>query len=90
KLDSQQQQQSVVEGFKKQMDELTRMGQTGATNPDLPIGLGVQQGDGQQFKSDSSGSDLMWIDPQDATALDSNGKPITAGTSISPSGYSFP
>ncbi|RMN86743.1 TIGR03752 family integrating conjugative element protein, partial [Pseudomonas cannabina] len=54
------------------------------------IGLGVQQGDGQQFKSDSSGSDIVWIDPQDATALDSNGKPIAAGTSVSPSGYSFP
>ncbi len=32
KLDSQQQQQSVLDGFKKQMDELTRMGQNGATN----------------------------------------------------------
>ncbi|WP_010219776.1 TIGR03752 family integrating conjugative element protein [Pseudomonas syringae group genomosp. 3] len=90
KLDSQQQQQSVLDGLRKQMDELTRMGQNGATHPDLPIGLGVQQGDGQQFKSDSSGSDLMWINPQDATALDSNGKPITAGNSVPASAYSFP
>ncbi|RMU35053.1 hypothetical protein ALP31_05244, partial [Pseudomonas amygdali pv. morsprunorum] len=63
KLDSQQQQQSVLDGFKKQMDELTRMGQNGATNPDLPIGLGVQSGDGQQFKSETTGSEIVWIDP---------------------------
>ncbi|EPM55369.1 hypothetical protein A262_18216, partial [Pseudomonas syringae pv. actinidiae ICMP 19073] len=75
KLDSQQQQQSVLEGLRKQMDELTRMGQNSNSNSDLPIGLGVQPGDGQQFKSETSGSDIVWIDPQDATALDSNGKP---------------
>ncbi|RMS67464.1 Integrating conjugative element protein, family, partial [Pseudomonas savastanoi] len=90
KLDTQQQQQSVMDGFKKQMDELTRLGQNGSSGSELPIGLGVQSGDGQQFKSDANGSDIVWIDPQDATALDSNGKPITAGTSVSPSGYSFP
>ncbi|OSR95758.1 Initiation-control protein YabA [Pseudomonas syringae pv. actinidiae] len=90
KLDSQQQQQSVVDGFKKQMDELTRLGQNSISNSDLPIGLGVQPGDGQQFKSDANGSDIVWIDPQDATALDSNGKPISAGTSLPASGYSFP
>lgn len=90
KLDSQQQQQSVLDGFKKQMDELGRMGQNTSSNSDLPIGLGVQPGDDQQFKSESSGSDIVWIDPQDATALDSNGKPITAGTGGSASAYSFP
>ncbi|RMN02473.1 hypothetical protein ALQ68_04311, partial [Pseudomonas savastanoi pv. glycinea] len=79
-----------MEGFKKQMDELTRLGQNGSSGSELPIGLGVQQGDGQQFKSDSSGSDTVWIDPQDATALDSNGKPITAGNSVPASAYSFP
>ncbi|MFA0965611.1 TIGR03752 family integrating conjugative element protein [Pseudomonas amygdali] len=90
KLDSQQQQQSVLDGLRKQMDELTRMGQNSASNSDLPIGLGVQQGDGQQFKSETNGSDIVWIDPQDATALDSNGKPITAGNSVPASAYSFP
>ncbi|MBC8877991.1 TIGR03752 family integrating conjugative element protein [Pseudomonas cerasi] len=90
KLDSQQQQQSVLEGLRKQMDELTRMGQNSNSNSDLPIGLGVQPGDGQQFKSETSGSDIVWIDPQDATALDSNGKPITAGNSVPASAYSFP
>lgn len=44
KLDSQQQQQSVVDGFKKQMDELTRLGQNSSSNSDLPIGLGVSRG----------------------------------------------
>ncbi|EGH19049.1 hypothetical protein Pgy4_39405, partial [Pseudomonas savastanoi pv. glycinea str. race 4] len=38
KLDSQQQQQSVLDGLRKQMDELTRMGQNSASNSDLPIG----------------------------------------------------
>ncbi|RMN32631.1 hypothetical protein ALQ64_05744, partial [Pseudomonas cannabina] len=50
KLDSQQQQQSVLDGLRKQMDELTRLGQNGSSGSELPIGLGVQQGDGQQFK----------------------------------------
>ncbi|MFA0929273.1 TIGR03752 family integrating conjugative element protein [Pseudomonas syringae pv. tagetis] len=90
KLDSQQQQQSVLEGLRKQMDELTRMGQNSNPSSDLPIGLGVQPGDGQQFKSETGGSDIVWIDPQDATALDSNGKPITAGNSVPASAYSFP
>ncbi|SHN14365.1 integrating conjugative element protein, PFL_4705 family [Pseudomonas asturiensis] len=90
KLDSQQQQQSVLDGFKKQMDELTRLGQSSGSNSDLPIGLGVQPGDGQQFKTDANGSDVVWIDPQDATALDSNGKPIGTGGSLPASGYSFP
>ncbi|MBN4180692.1 TIGR03752 family integrating conjugative element protein [Pseudomonas savastanoi] len=90
KQDSQQQQQSVLEGLRKQMDELTRMGQNSNSNSDLPIGLGVQPGDGQQFKSETSGSDIVWTDPQDATALDSNGKPITAGNSVPASAYSFP
>lgn len=88
--DSQQQQQGVMEGLKKQMDELSRLGQNNSSSSDLPIGLGVQPGDGQQFKSESSGSDIVWIDPQDARALDSNGKPIEPGATIPASGYSFP
>ncbi|WP_122330992.1 TIGR03752 family integrating conjugative element protein, partial [Pseudomonas cannabina] len=82
----------VAEGRELKQQITDVMAQNSAVKQDNEalIGLGVQQGDGQQFKSDSSGSDLMWINPQDATALDSNGKPITAGNSVPASAYSFP
>lgn len=88
--DSKQQQQSLFDGFKKQLDDLSKMGASNGSNSDLPIGLGVQPGDAQQFKSPGNPNDIVWIDPQDATALDSNGKAITTGTNQSASGFSFP
>lgn len=57
-------------------------------NADLPIGLGLQPGDGDQFKKGQS--DLIWIVPQDATAVDTQGKPLPSGTRKVASGFNFP
>lgn len=57
-------------------------------NADLPIGLGLQPGDGDQFSKGQS--DLIWIDPQDATAVDAQGKPLPSGTKRPASGFNFP
>ncbi len=59
-----------------------------ATGSELPIGLGVQPGDGQQFQP--PGADVIWIEPQDATALDANGRPLASGAGQAASGFSFP
>lgn len=57
-------------------------------NADLPIGLGLQRGDGDHFSKGES--DLIWIDPQDATAVDAQGKPLPSGTKRPASGFNFP
>lgn len=55
---------------------------------DLPIGLGLQPGDGEQFSKGED--DLIWIAPQDATTVDSQGKPIPSGRNKPSTGLSFP
>ncbi|MFU3318628.1 TIGR03752 family integrating conjugative element protein, partial [Pseudomonas aeruginosa] len=35
-------------------------------------------------------SDIVWIEPQDARAVDANGQPLAAGSTTQPSGFSFP
>lgn len=55
---------------------------------DLPIGLGLQPGDGEQFSKGED--DLIWIAPQDATTVDSQGKPIPSGPNKPSTGFSFP
>lgn len=55
---------------------------------DLPIGLGLQPGDGDAFRQD--GSELIWIDPQDAKALDAQGKPLPASSSKPATAFNFP
>ncbi|PFG25110.1 integrating conjugative element protein (TIGR03752 family) [Pseudomonas lurida] len=55
---------------------------------DLPIGLGLQPGDGDQFSKGED--DLIWIAPQDATTVDSQGKPIPSGSNKPSTGFSFP
>lgn len=57
-------------------------------NADLPIGLGLQPGDGEHFSK--GGSDLMWIDPVDATAIDAQGKPLPSGSKKTATGFNFP
>lgn len=57
-------------------------------NADLPVGLGLQSGDGDNFKG--AEDSLIWIDPQDATAIDAQGKPIASGSNKPASGFNFP
>lgn len=85
---SQEQNQGVLDKLQKQLDILARQG-GGSAGSDLPIGFGVQPGDGQGFQG-APGLDIVWIEPQDATPVDANGKPIAAGSSLAPSGFNFP
>lgn len=85
---SQEQNQGVLDMLQKQLDTLARQG-NGSAGSDLPIGFGVQPGDGQGFQG-APGLDIVWIEPQDATPVDVNGKSIAAGASQAPSGFSFP
>jgi integrating conjugative element protein (TIGR03752 family) len=55
---------------------------------DLPIGLGLQPGDGDTLQG--SADDLIWIDPQDATAIDAQGKPLPSGSNKPASVFNFP
>ena len=86
-----EQSQGVLDNLQKQLDTLTRQGANlgGTAGSDLPVGFGVQPGDGQAFQP-AVKPDLVWIEPQDATALDVNGKPLAAGSSQTASGFSFP
>ncbi len=67
----------------------SKSGSGNESGSDLPIGFGVQPGDGQGFKG-GPGADVVWIEPQDATPVDVNGKPIAAGTNQTASGFNFP
>lgn len=85
---SKEQNQGVLDMLQKQLDTLGRQG-SGSAGSDLPIGFGVQPGDGQGFQG-APGLDIVWIEPQDATPVDANGQPIAAGSSLAPSGFNFP
>jgi integrating conjugative element protein (TIGR03752 family) len=57
-------------------------------NADLPVGLGLQPGDGESFPGNDDS--LIWIDPMDATGIDAQGKPIASGSNKPASGFNFP
>lgn len=82
---SKEQNQGMLDMLQKQLDTLGRQG----SGSDMPIGFGVQPGDGQGFQG-TPRLDIIWIEPQDATPVDANGKPIAAGSSLAPSGFNFP
>jgi len=90
KQESQQQSQTILDTLQQQYNTLSnKAGSISSSGADLPIGFGVQPGDGQDFKG-SPGLDVVWIEPQDATPVDINGKPITAGSNQTASGFNFP
>jgi integrating conjugative element protein (TIGR03752 family) len=82
---SKEQNQGMLDMLQKQFDTLGRQG----SGSDMPIGFGIQPGDGQGFQG-APGLDIIWIEPQDATPVDADGKPIAAGSSLVPSGFNFP
>ncbi|WP_288357107.1 TIGR03752 family integrating conjugative element protein [uncultured Pseudomonas sp.] len=89
-LENQQKQnQGLLEGLQKQLNHLSQMGSGTGSGSDMPIGLGINPGEGSQFKQ-GTGSDLLWIEPQDATAVDANGKPVSPGSGQAASGFAFP
>jgi integrating conjugative element protein (TIGR03752 family) len=88
--EAQQQSQSLVDSLKQQYESLaTNPRGNSALETDLPIGFGVQPGDGQNFKG-APDLELIWIDPQDATPVDANGKPIPTSSTQAANGFSFP
>ncbi|AXA67875.1 TIGR03752 family integrating conjugative element protein [Pseudomonas oryzihabitans] len=90
----QKQTQGLVDNLQKQLNTLSQMGSqlggAAGSGGDMPIGLGINPGEGNQFKKGSGSSDLVWIEPQDGTAVDANGKPLAAGSGQAASGFAFP
>ncbi|HHX2309835.1 TPA: TIGR03752 family integrating conjugative element protein, partial [Pseudomonas aeruginosa] len=81
--------QTILDQVQKRLENLTHIPEAGDT--DLPVGFGVRPEDGQHFQgAGSSSSDIVWIEPQDARAVDANGQPLAAGSTTQPSGFSFP
>jgi integrating conjugative element protein (TIGR03752 family) len=74
---------TLLDNLKQQFD--TRSLTSG--NADIPVGLGLQPGDDQAFEGRD---DLIWIDPQDGTAVDAQGKPMPSGSNKPVSGFNFP
>ncbi|MCV4286452.1 TIGR03752 family integrating conjugative element protein [Pseudomonas capsici] len=75
---------SLLEQLKQQFDTKA----LNASEPDLPIGLGLQPGDNKAF--DDEQDTLIWVDPQDGTAVDAQGKRLPAGTHKPATGFNFP
>lgn len=90
KRESQQQSQTLLDNLQQQLNTLTNKPEAvNSQAADLPIGFGLQPGDGEDFKK-SADTDLVWIEAQDATPVDINGRPMPAGSTQSPSGFNFP
>ncbi|TKK04377.1 TIGR03752 family integrating conjugative element protein [Pseudomonas fluorescens] len=55
---------------------------------DMPIGLGLEPGDGSQFERQHSANDaLQWIEPSDALPTDAQGKTKTASALSLPTAF---
>lgn len=90
KEQSQQQSQSLLDSLQQQLNTLSNKTEAmNSTAADLPIGFGLQPGDGESFKKAPS-TDIIWIEAQDARPVDVNGKPIAAGSTQAANGFSFP
>ncbi|MFJ5299196.1 TIGR03752 family integrating conjugative element protein [Pseudomonas sp. NPDC088368] len=89
KEDTQVQQQGMAEQLKQQFTNLSQIGKNNSGS-DMPIGLGVQASDGADLKKSGDGPEIVWVNPQDATAIDATGKPLPAGSGQTPTGFNFP
>ncbi|MPQ69547.1 MULTISPECIES: TIGR03752 family integrating conjugative element protein [unclassified Pseudomonas] len=76
--------QNLLEDLKQQLST-SFLSKGGA---DLPIGLGLEPGDETSFPG--AHTDLVWTEPQDATAVDAKGQPLPAGSGKPAKGFSFP
>lgn len=85
-----QRNQTLLDTLQQQLNALSNKTETASSQAtDLPIGFGLHPGDGQGFQKGSS-TDIIWIEAQDATPVDINGKPITTGSAQAPTGFNFP
>lgn len=78
----------LLDQLQRQLDNLSQ--NPNAAGQDLPIGLGVQPGDGAVFDKGQKTSGLVWVEPTDATAVDASGKPLQPGSAQAASGFNFP
>ncbi|MDU9402613.1 TIGR03752 family integrating conjugative element protein [Pseudomonas sp. zfem004] len=79
----------LLDQFQRQLDHLSQ-NSSNAGGQDMPIGLGVQPGDGAGFQQGQKSKDLIWVEPTDGTALDASGKPLQPGSAQTASGFNFP
>jgi integrating conjugative element protein (TIGR03752 family) len=75
---------SLLDTLKEQLDTKN----LSSANVDLPVGLGLQPGDNEAFRGNEDS--LIWIDPQDGTAIDAQGKSIPSGSNKQAQGFNFP
>jgi integrating conjugative element protein (TIGR03752 family) len=88
--EARQQGQGLADALKQQYESLADKKNVGsAAASDLPIGFGVLPGDGEGFQG-APDLELVWIDPEDATPVDANGKPVRNGSNQIANGFSFP
>lgn len=74
--------QGLLTQLQAQLSGLTSKGQ------DLPVGLGLQPGDGAQFDGHRPNSDaLQWIEPSDTLPADARHKPTADSTLNLPSAF---
>lgn len=78
--------QGMLESLQSQLDALSSGNP--AASSDLPIGFGVQPGDGAGFQRGSQ--EVVWVEPEDRTARDASGNPVPAGGSRAASNFSYP
>jgi len=74
---------TLLDQLKDQLDNRKLL----QSSSDLPIGLGLEPGDGAGFKTKDQ---LIWIEPQDARAIDAQGKPLPSGSTKPAHGFNFP
>lgn len=78
---SPQQKQSLLDELQQRLSPRFLDRQDG----DLPVGLGLEPGDEAGFAQD----ELVWTEPQDATAVDARGQPVPAGSGKPAMGLGF-
>ncbi|MFK4135352.1 integrating conjugative element protein [Pseudomonas luteola] len=70
------------------LDQLKQQLANNSLTRDMPVDLGLEEGDGKKFAGSSDG--VTWIDPQDGQAVDAQGKAVSASTGQKVSGTVFP
>lgn len=77
--------QGMLENLQSQLDSLSSRNQAGG---DLPIGFGVNPADGAGFQR--APAEIVWIEPEDRTAVDASGRPLPAGSNQAANSFNFP
>ncbi|MBX8588605.1 TIGR03752 family integrating conjugative element protein [Pseudomonas cichorii] len=75
-------QQGLQDLLKDKLDQLSKLGTPNAVggNNEMPIGFGVQPGDGQEFKN--AQDDIIWVEPRDAKSAPPGSTGAGLGTDV--------